>query len=221
MMPKPLFLTLCAAFAFLWLVSVGQSFCIYALHLFTYDQRYGGLDVDMESSYYTWLSTCALFVTAFMAFRRADYIGKGGPYFRQWVGVGVLFVYLSADEAQSIHEKLGSLGAMMVNPTGYFFLSWTVPGMILVAIVSLALISMVIALPPYARWMSIASGAVFLSGAVGLEMIGGNLMEIYGFDSVPYALETSAEEALEGLGVLMFLWTLIWLERREGRRSPA
>jgi hypothetical protein len=214
-MPKPLFTTLCAAFVFLWLVSVGQSFCIYALRLFPYDQRVGGLDVDMEESLYTWLSACTLFVTAFMAFRRADQIGKAGPYFRHWIAVGVLFVYLSADESQSIHEKLGGLGTLIVKPEGYFLLAWTVPGMALAAIVGLALIGMVMALPPYARILAFASATIFLSGAVGLEMIGGKILDTYGADALPYAIETSLEEGLEALGVLIFLWALIWLERRE------
>ncbi len=198
-----------------WLVSVAQDICVYGFSCRELTQIIGYLDVEAERSLYTWYSTCILLLTGFIASCHADRVGRHGPHFRQWVGIGVLFVYLSADEMLSIHEKLSAIGGRIVEPTGFFRYAWVVPGLFLVAVVAFALFSLVKDLPKRQRFWTIVSGAVFLGGAVGMEMISGKIAFALSRDTLLYQAVNSLEEAMEVIGVLMFLWVVASLERQD------
>ena len=58
------------------------------------------------------------------------------------------------------------------------------------------------------RSLMIAAALLFLSGAVGVEMISGSVMEHAGFNGQGYRLLTSLEEGLELAGILLFIHAL-------------
>jgi hypothetical protein len=213
-LPKNFFVGM-GAFAFsLWLVSVGQDIYIYGLH---YDDTYGIiglLDVEAEKSFYTWFSVCLLFLTGFLASRQADAVGSGNPHYWQWVLVSVIFVYMSADEALSAHEKLAKLGSMFIKPEGFFRYNWVLPAMVIVAVVGVALIGLVRSLPMREQVWTYASGAVFLGGAAGMEMVTGKISDSWGEHTLLYQAFNSVEEGMEVLGVFMFIHVLMALERQ-------
>jgi hypothetical protein len=198
----------------LWLVSVAQDICIYGFSCRELTQIIGYLDVEAERSLYTWYSTCILLLTGFIASCHADRVGRHGPHFRQWVGIGVLFVYLSLDEMLSVHEKLSAIGGRIVEPTGFFRYSWVVPGLFLAGIVAFSLSSLVLDLPKRQRFWTIASGAIFLGGAVGMEMISGKIAFVLSRDTLLYQAVNSVEEAMEVIAVLMFMWVVASLDRQ-------
>ena len=73
----------------------------------------------------------------------------------------------------------------------------------------LAYLPFVWKLPARTKWLFILAGMIYLNGALGLEMVGGYLMKIYGKDSSQYVIETIAEESLEMLGILIFINALM------------
>ena len=64
----------------------------------------------------------------------------------------------------------------------------------------------------------IASAALFLGGAVGLEMVGGSVAETEGIESLRYRLLANLEEGLELAGTLLFIYALLLEEAR--RNEP-
>jgi len=68
-------------------------------------------------------------------------------------------------------------------------------------------------LEPTPRWWFAASAAVYLSGAVGFEMIGGAIYEASnGQGGAAYALAYTVEETLEMVGLVMLTYTLLsWI----------
>ena len=212
--PRNFFIATCLLAACLWLISVAQDICFYGFQCADLQKIIGLLDVEAEVSIYTWYSVCLLFLTGFMAFRHADLVGKGDRHFRQWVGIGLLFVYLSADESLSIHEKFARIGAMVVEPSGFFRFAWVIPATVLVVIVTIALISLIADLPKRERFWAIASGAVFFGGAVGMEMVDAKISSMSSPHTIAYQAVNSLEEAMEVIGVLIFLWVLTSLERK-------
>jgi hypothetical protein len=203
----------------LWLISVAQDICIYGLHCADTHKILGVLDVEAERSFYTWFSASLLFLTGFLAFRRADFIGRSGTHYWHWIFVSIIFVYLSADEALTGHEKLAKYGAMIVEPEGFFRYAWVVPAFGLVAVVVVSLIGMVRALPLREQLWTYASGAVFLGGAAGMEMISGKISDTWGEHTLAYQAVNSVEEAMEVIGVFMFIHVLMSLERLGTRAS--
>ena len=59
------------------------------------------------------------------------------------------------------------------------------------------------------RALLLGSAVVFLSGAIGMEMIGGSVAEVAGIDNLRYRLLATAEESLEFAGLLLFLLFLL------------
>ena len=58
------------------------------------------------------------------------------------------------------------------------------------------------------RWF-LLSAALYVGGAVGMEMINGKFHETYGRRNVPYHLLTALEETLELAGVTVFTYALL------------
>lgn len=213
-LPKSFFVLLFAFACCLWLVSVAQDICIYG---FQCDDTYGIiglLDVEAEKSFYTWFSVCLLFLTGFLAFRQADAVGRGNPHYWQWVLVSLIFVYMSADEALSAHEKLAKFGSLFIKPEGFFRYNWVLPAMVMVAVVGVALIGLVRSLPLHEQVWTYASGAVFLGGAAGMEMVTGKISDTWGEHTLLYQAFNSVEEGMEVIGVFMFVHVLMLLERQ-------
>jgi hypothetical protein len=55
----------------------------------------------------------------------------------------------------------------------------------------------------------LVSGSIFVSGAIGFELLGGRQAELYGKDNVLYCFFYTCEELLEMLGVAVFIYTLL------------
>jgi hypothetical protein len=62
------------------------------------------------------------------------------------------------------------------------------------------------------------SGAFYVGGALGMEMVGGLLVEQYGFADWRYIVAVHVEESLEMFGASLFLVGLIHHSRRLGGR---
>ncbi|WP_207456248.1 hypothetical protein [Azospirillum sp. SYSU D00513] len=107
---------------------------------------------------------------------------EGRLAFLQWLLLAFIFPGLSADEALSIHEKLRNFVAAEMR-TGALRFAWVLPaGMLCLAGLALY-IPFILSFPPRPRILLIASVPVFLSGAIGMEMIGGILEEANGVHS--------------------------------------
>ena len=64
-------------------------------------------------------------------------------------------------------------------------------------------------LPSRTRVLFISSGILFVTGAIGFELIGGWYADKHGTGNITYALITTCEELLEMLGIALFIYTLL------------
>ena len=53
------------------------------------------------------------------------------------------------------------------------------------------------------------AGAIYIGGAIGMEMLGGYFVEVYGQKSFVYFLISTIEEFLEMFGIAVFIYALL------------
>jgi hypothetical protein len=64
-------------------------------------------------------------------------------------------------------------------------------------------------LPKQPRFYFITAAALYIGGALGMEIIGGVYADFDGQQNLAYALFTNLEEVLEMLGVITFIYGLL------------
>ncbi len=168
-------------------------------------------DVDEEDSLPTWYSASALLLTSFVLWVNARARREAGDKLRwHWYGLAVGFLFLSVDEIAGLHETLNSLIEM----------SWAIPGGIVAAVVGLLYIRFLMRIGRRTAIQFVIGGALFVGGAVGVELATEPYADNDELDTLVYYLWTALEEAMEMVGVLVFLRALLqWMkEHSSGAR---
>jgi len=130
-------------------------------------------------------------------------------YKNHWKILSFIFLFLSVDEAGSMHEKLTDPMRSLLNATGVLYFTWIVPFGFLVAIFLLSYRKFVLHLPVATKKLFVAAWALYMGGAIGVEMLGGYLAYTTGMGNVSYLIVTTLEESLEMLGIVVFIHGLI------------
>ncbi len=168
-------------------------------------------DFNTETNIPTFFSSillliCGVLLLCIVIFRKnqqAQYIA--------WLGLALIFFFLSIDEFSSIHEKFTHPTRELLGSSqkGLLYYAWVIPYGI--ALISLAILYLKFlkSLPPKILKLFLLSGFVFLLGAIGFEMIGGKHVEIHGEENVLTAIYYSIEELLEMLGAALFAYSLL------------
>ena len=172
------------------------------------------LNLDNENNIPTWYSSSTLLFSAILL----AVIGLANkrwshPYAFQWLGLAAIFLYMSLDEAASLHEMIDLLNPVL-KPVGYFhgllFFTWVVFGAIFVLVVALAYLRFLAALPIQTRSLFLIAGGLYVGGALGIEILGARHAYLYGFgNNFAYAMYVACEEGLEMLGNVVFLYALL------------
>lgn len=169
------------------------------------------VNLNAERSYPNWYSSLGLAVAS--AFLGAVSWGllrlKRRDFIAHWLFLSATFALLSADEIVGLHESLNSVMRGLRQFTGYLHFSWVIPIGIGVLLFGLAYLRFLAALPPRRRNQFVAAGAIYVLGALGMEMIGGKIRELYTRDSTAYVLCYHLEEFFELCGVALFNAALI------------
>ena len=136
-----------------------------------------------------------------------------------WLLVAVTCGFLALDESFELHERLGGLGASVADDRLHF--AWVVPGAALACVVGLLLLQRLRTQPLEVRRRLVVAGAVYLTGALVLEALSGQVLRGYGAGGKAYTLVTSAEEGLEMAGASLLLAALLLQLRhaKPGRNS--
>ena len=175
--------------------------------------------VDKEQNLPTWFSSGILFLAALLLWRTgAAAAASGGRHRWHWRVLAGVFTVLSLDEFSQFHE-LGAQADVLDGKASY--LSWLVLAAPVVVVLGLAYLRLLLSLPPRIRWLLLASAALYLGGAAGIEVLGAftgreNIGFTPGWASMGYVLAASAEELCEMLGVTLFIYTLATNLERKG-----
>lgn len=126
-----------------------------------------------------------------------------------WVLLGVVFFLMSVDEAASFHELLIDPLRHAFNLTGFLRFSWVLVGVPFVLVFTYAYSHFLMALPRSFAGMFLLSGGMYVTGAVGMEMIGAYFFGENDMNNWQYMAAMTAEEVLEMSGILLFIRTLL------------
>lgn len=181
-----------------------------------YDRMYGIiplLNVNSEQNIPTLYSTALMITAGLLLWAMFKIkVQQSAPYARTWLLLSVVFFLLAVDEAWSFHERLiepfNNLHGMALAPVFHF--SWIIPAMLLVLVLWIIIQKVVRSLPCKTRDSFYLSALIFLSGAVGCEMLQGIIYEgMGGKDYLSYAMVANLEEGLEMTGLIIFIRSLL------------
>jgi hypothetical protein len=163
------------------------------------------LSLSYEANVPTWyisalLLLCSLALVECGAAARR----RGERYARHWLYLAGVFALMSLDETAQFHEHL----YLLVDGSGIFYFSWVIPGAAIAALVALAFLRFWLALPEPTRRRFAIAGAIYLTGALVMELPLGYWTERAGSDNLVYGLIDFVEETLELTGASLFLVAL-------------
>jgi len=160
----------------------------------SFDRLFPMFNVDMESSFSTFLSSLMLLTCAAIAFliSRIDAPERA----KRWIGMCLLFLTLACDESVMLHEAsfklplaLGLLAVLLTGPLEYPKFLLTIPRTTLAILV--------------------AAGVTYLLGALVMDKLDGPFLKEFGSDNLEYKLRATLEEGLEMGGIVLFTTGLV------------
>jgi hypothetical protein len=177
------------------------------------------LDLDRENNIPTWFSS-ALLATAsvllfFIARAKAE---LREPHVRYWLGLALVFLYLSVDETASLHEAAVGPIQRALNATGALYAAWVIPAMVLVPLFAAMYLRFLWTLPRRTAMLFVLAGGLYVGGALGLEMVGWHhRYPLHALDptdweaskTMTYAVINHAEELMEMTGTIIFVYALL------------
>lgn len=168
-------------------------------------------DIDGEKNFPSAFSSGLLLLCAALLLIIA--VAKGAnnaPFTRHWAGLGCIFVLLGTDEWLSFHEKLGIFMETRVPTSNAFHYAWIIVGLAFVTFVGLAYGRFLLRLPKSYRRLFLAASGIYISGTIGMEMVGGYYVDNHHqWNPAIWLVLTTIEEGLEMLGTLTFAYALL------------
>ena len=162
-----------------------------------------------EGNVPTVYSSFAIFFASLLLFLIARSNVNDRDQYYYWYGLSLIFLFLSLDELFSFHERVHHIVKGYLDTSGLFYFAWVIPYGLAVIIIALIYLRFVFSLPKKIKYLFLVSGFVFVSGAIGFEMIGGAIVESTGRDNFTYLLYMTFEELLEMLGIAIFIYALL------------
>lgn len=177
-------------------------------------------DVADEGNITSWVSALLLLGAAvLLAVNARSAHTAGVPDERSWWLLAGVFTYLSLDEAAALHELLIEPVGSLTDASGLFRYAWIIVAIPLVAILGIVLLGFLRRLSGPTRHAFLLAGAVFVGGAVGVEAIEGAILDAGITGHGVHRLLVSIEEALENIGVALFIGALLRHMATTGARS--
>jgi hypothetical protein len=136
-----------------------------------------------------------------------------------WLLLSCIFVFLAVDENCSIHELLVVPVRNALHTSGYFYFAWYIPYGIAVLVLAIYMLPVLWRLTGRIRLLLVLSGIIYLSGAVGVEMISGKYLEYLHTlgqrANAAYEILNMLEETLEMTGSILCIYSLLSLLQSE------
>jgi hypothetical protein len=225
------------AVLFITLAGLAARFALYVWGEVEFLQALRIFDVSEERSIPTWFESiqfllCSMLLAVVTVAKKQ----RNDRYSLHWGVLSIILLLLSLDEVAAIHEATGAQSERVLHnttgftPSGAITFFWVVPGAVLVLIVLLAYLRFLAHLPQTTRRLFLFAGALFVLGALGLEMLtaqvvsssggisnwiassSGGLVDRESASAIPTilkGLQTSTEEMFEMLGLTAFVYALL------------
>ncbi|MGG9998587.1 hypothetical protein ACQU0X_00680 [Pseudovibrio ascidiaceicola] len=169
------------------------------------------ISLDEELNLGAWFSSmvmvCIAGLTAVIGIiERHSKKPQNWPY---WLVLAFGFLYMSVDENIAIHEVTIDPLRNAFNLSGAFYFAWVLPAVVLVGALGLVYLRFLARLPRRFAVMFVISGSIYLSGAIGFEMLGAVFAGSEGYDAFGYKIFYILEETFELVGLTTFLSALL------------
>jgi len=179
----------------------------------TGDERLYGLTymfgLGAEMNIPTFYSAFALlFCSGLLAFTGFLTVRTGKPMAVYWFGLALIFMFLASDEMLVLHEKLIDPVRRSLHTSGVFYYAWIIPYALITGAIGGVYVKFLLSLPRRTGIGIVIAGGTFVAGAIGFEMLGGLLYESMGSDNLSYLAAQTAEEALEMIGIVIFIYVI-------------
>jgi hypothetical protein len=112
-----------------------------------------------------------------------------------WMGLAAIFLFLSFDELFTTHA--------------HSIIAWVIPYGIGISVLALVYLRFLLRLPTSVRSLTVSAGAIYVTGALGFELLGGAYAEEHRTKNLVFAMLVAGEETLEMGGTLLFLYALM------------
>ncbi|WP_457667335.1 hypothetical protein [Thiolapillus sp.] len=185
---------------------------IVATYYFGHDYVFGFVplfNLDMESNIPTLFSSVQLLLSGLLLFFISRLLKRKGEKSFAWLFLSLIFLFLAVDETASLHESLIDPVRNTIHASGVFYYAWVIPYGLLLLIFVASYIKFLLRLPRDIMLLFITSGMLYVTGALGFELLGGWYAERYGEVSVVYATLYTFEETLEMTAISLFIYSLL------------
>lgn len=173
--------------------------------------------VNTEQTIPTWYSSLLLFAAALLFLLVS--VGKSGIIARGrwlWTSLAVIFLYLSLDEAASIHEIAAKWLQTDFELSGFWTFGWQLAALPFLALFGLIYFRFWWRLPRATRLHFMVAGVVYVGGAFVVEGISAARWDALGGLSYGYLVIATVEELCEMLGVVILIYGLLTYLVNEG-----
>lgn len=160
------------------------------------------LSLSYEANLPTWFSSSLLLACAVAA---GSIAAARPPLHRHWWGITAVATWISLDEAAELHEHLGG----HFGTTGLLYYDWVIPATAVVLALALVFVPFVRELAAPTRMRLVIAGALYVTGALVMDMPLGWWTENHGSDGLGYAAIDWVGETLELVGVSLALVALV------------
>jgi hypothetical protein len=168
------------------------------------------VDFDYEANLPSLYSVFAIILCACVLFMIASGKNKTRQPCRfHWQLLAWIFLFLGLDEGASLHEDIGDIIEEFFTASGYLYFPWVIPYAGLVVLLALFYFRFLLHLPRPVMARFIVAGGLFLTGAVGLEMISAHEADINGTTTITYSVLYTIEELCEMIAIVIFLQALL------------
>lgn len=165
--------------------------------------------VRNEGKIPTWYSASTLlfcsFILAIIAFAKKV---RHDAYLLHWIGLAIIFLFMSFDEATEIHGRISVRLQSALNTQGVLYFAWVIPAIVFLIIFGVVYFRFLFALAPRTRHLFLIAGIVYISGVLGMEMVGADYVWRNG-SNVTYGIMATVEEILEMSGIVVFIYALL------------
>lgn len=193
-----------------WLLFIAAH--LFLLHVFAGTIQWANLQVpfrlywnsfhlDNEISVGTWFNSMLLLGVSVSAFWVSKSTGVETDR-RPWAVIAALFFLLSADEVGTMHEQMSRTVRLRFDLPSYLQYAWVLPAAAFVLLLTLYFARFVFRQQKPVRNGIVAAAAIYLSGALGFEMLGAHFAATEGKETLSYVLACGVEELLEMCGCI-------------------
>jgi hypothetical protein len=135
-------------------------------------------------------------------------------YSLHWLGLSLIFLFLSIDENASIHEMTIEVMQNSLKASGGLHFLWVLPSLLPFVWFVLIYLKFARTLPAKTLNLVVLAFVIYVSGVLGVDKVGEWHVEQHGAENLTYALISTLEEGLEMLGILILNHALLVYLRR-------